>query len=73
MPTGEIAMTAPAQQSSSTAAAAKILAAPFRDPNPTMPVPPPMQVVTKGWWVLREEQVSADDLIRQDAAQERVG
>ena len=32
-----------------------------------------MQVVTKGWWVLREEQVSADDLIRQDAAQERVG
>jgi hypothetical protein len=25
-----------------------------------------MQVVTKGWWVLRTEEVSTDELMRQE-------
>ena len=28
--------------------------------------PPQMQVVTKGWWTLREERASADALARED-------
>jgi hypothetical protein len=31
-----------------------------------VPAPPPMQVVTKGWWVLRTEEVSTDELMRQE-------
>jgi hypothetical protein len=27
-----------------------------------VPAPPPMQVVTKGWWVLRDDQKSVDEL-----------
>jgi hypothetical protein len=30
------------------------------------PKPPPMQVVTKGWWVLREREASAAELYRED-------
>ena len=30
------------------------------------PVPPPMRVVTKGWWVSREELVPREELERQD-------
>ena len=29
-------------------------------------MPPHMQVVTKGWWILREERASADALARED-------
>jgi hypothetical protein len=32
--------------------------------------PPPMQVVTKGWWVLRDEQASVDELERADREQQ---
>ena len=28
--------------------------------------PPPMQVVTKGWWVLRDEQASVAELEQAD-------
>jgi hypothetical protein len=31
-----------------------------------VPAPPPMQVVTKGWWVLREEQATVDELERAE-------
>jgi hypothetical protein len=31
-----------------------------------VPVPPPMQVVTKGWWVLRDEAKTVDELNRAD-------
>lgn len=34
-----------------------------------VPAPPPMQVVTKGWWVLRDEEASVDDLERVDREQ----
>ena len=34
-------------------------------PNGTR-LPPPMQVVTKGWWTLREERASADELLKAD-------
>jgi len=30
--------------------------------RPRLPPPPPMRVVTKGWWTMREEQVSVEDL-----------
>ncbi len=30
------------------------------------PAPPPMQVVTKGWWTLRDEQATVDELERAD-------
>ncbi|MBR0653962.1 hypothetical protein [Plastoroseomonas arctica] len=46
------------------------LAASSSAPRPVpahVPRPAPaMQVVTKGWWVLREERVNAEDLLRQD-------
>jgi hypothetical protein len=35
-----------------------------------VPAPPPMQVVTKGWWVLRDEQASVDELEREDREQQ---
>jgi hypothetical protein len=38
--------------------------------NRPVPAPPPMQVVTKGWWVLREEQASVDELERADREQQ---
>lgn len=28
------------------------------------PLPPPMQTVTKGWWVLREGQTTAEELAK---------
>jgi predicted RNA binding protein YcfA (HicA-like mRNA interferase family) len=28
--------------------------------------PPPMQVVTKGWWTLRDEEATADELEKAD-------
>ncbi len=28
--------------------------------------PPPMRVVTKGWWTMREETKSVDELERED-------
>ncbi|NKE48464.1 hypothetical protein HB662_27075 [Roseomonas frigidaquae] len=31
-------------------------------PQPVTRPVPPMRVVTKGWWVLREERVSAEEL-----------
>ena len=31
-----------------------------------MPSPPPMRVVTKGWWVLREEKATVEELERAD-------
>lgn len=31
-----------------------------------VPAPPPMRVVTKGWWVLREEEASVEDLEKAD-------
>ena len=31
-----------------------------------VPAPPPMQVVTKGWWVMRTEEVSTEELMRQE-------
>ncbi len=31
-----------------------------------LPVEPPMRVVTKGWWVMREEEVPREELERQD-------
>jgi hypothetical protein len=40
-----------------------------RQGNPAslkVPAPPPMQVVTKGWWVLRDEQASVDELEGSD-------
>ncbi len=36
--------------------------------NQQVPAPPPMQVVTKGWWTLRDEQASVEDLERLDRA-----
>lgn len=36
----------------------------------SVPAPPPMQVVTKGWWVLRDEQASVDELERADREQQ---
>jgi len=33
--------------------------------------PPPMRVVTKGWWTLREERVDMATLARQDADERR--
>lgn len=29
-----------------------------------LPLPPPMQTVTKGWWVLREGQTTAEELAK---------
>jgi hypothetical protein len=40
-----------------------------RAPLP-VPAPPPMQVVTKGWWVLRDELASVDELERADHEQQ---
>jgi len=31
-----------------------------------MPSPPPMRVVTKGWWVLREEKATVEELEQAD-------
>ena len=30
----------------------------------SVPAPPPMQIVTKGWWTLREKQMTVDELER---------
>ncbi len=34
--------------------------------DPRLPPEPPMRVVTKGWWVMREEEVPREELERQD-------
>ena len=39
--------------------------------TPQRPVPPMMRVVTKGWWVLREEHATVDELERAEAALRR--
>lgn len=40
---------------------------PLRKPrDPRLPPEPPMRVVTKGWWVMREELVPREELERQD-------
>jgi hypothetical protein len=31
-----------------------------------VPAPPPMRVVTKGWWVLREEEATVEELEKAD-------
>jgi hypothetical protein len=33
------------------------------------PTPPPMQIVTKGWWVLRNEEATVDEVERVDHEQ----
>lgn len=33
--------------------------------------PPPMQVVTKGWWTLKEERVPVEELEQEDREEQR--
>jgi hypothetical protein len=33
---------------------------------PPLPTPPKMRVVTKGWWVWREEEATVEELKRAD-------
>lgn len=33
------------------------------------PTPPPMRLVTKGWWVLREKRATAEEIAAADRAQ----
>lgn len=32
-----------------------------------LPPAPPMRIVTKGWWVMREEKMSLDDLKKENS------